>query len=148
MIDDIDLFDAQFFNYSPAEAALTDPQHRLFIEVAWETLEKAGYASEKYNGTIGVYAGSGMSGYIIHNIIADKNFFAQQDPYQVLIAAGSSFLATKTSYHLNLTGPSLNINTACSTSLVAIVTACAQLLSYECDVALAHCESKKPIGTL
>ncbi|MGD9108806.1 MAG: type I polyketide synthase [Gammaproteobacteria bacterium] len=137
IIGDVALFDAKFFGYSPAKAEITDPQHRLFIEIAWEALEKAGYASEKYAGTIGVYAGSGEASYLIEYLRKNIAKVSHKNLYQILIANSKTFLSTKVSYKLNLTGPSLNINTACSTSLVAIITAYTQLLSYECDIALA-----------
>lgn len=137
VIDDVDLFDAHFFGYSPVKAKITDPQHRLFIEIAWEALEKAGYASEKYFGTIGVYAGSGEASYLIEYLRKNMDTINHKNLYKILIANSKTFLSTNVSYKLNLTGPSLNINTACSTSLVAIITAYTQLLSYECDIALA-----------
>jgi acyl transferase domain-containing protein len=137
VIDDVDLFDADFFNYSPAKAEITDPQHRLFMEIAWETLEKAGYTSEKYLGSIGVYAGSGEASYLIEYLRKNMTKVNHKNINQLLIANSKTFLSTNISYKLNLTGPSLNINTACSTALVAIITAYTQLLNYECDIALA-----------
>lgn len=137
VVDDVALFDADFFGYSPAKAKITDPQHRLFLEVAWEALEKAGYASEKYAGSIGVYAGSGEESYLIEYLRRHMVKVNSDNLNQILIANSKTFLSTNISYKLNLTGPSLNINTACSTSLVAIITAYTQLLSYECDLALA-----------
>jgi len=137
VIDDVDLFDADFFGYSPYEASITDPQHRLLLELSWIALEKAGYCSEKYNGQIGVFVGAGQSNYLYINRLKNGKYSICSSDYQSFIATSGSFISTKISYKLNLKGPSLNINTACSTSLVAIVTACKQLLNYECDMALA-----------
>ncbi len=136
ILKDIDLFDAYFFDDSPYEAKITDPQQRLFIEASWKVLEDAGYCAEKFQGSIGVYAGMDYSGYLLRNVLLNEQY-ANDDFMQLSIGTGEHFLSTKVSYKLNLTGPSVNINTACSTSLVAIITACKQLLSYECDMALA-----------
>lgn len=136
VIDNIDAFDAKFFNYSPAEAAVLDPQHRIFLEEVWAALENAGCAPSKYSGRIGVYAGASDSSYLLDHIMQNdeqKNY----DPYQILLGTSPGTLTTKVSYKLNLTGPSLNINTACSTSLVAVATACRALRNRDCDVAIA-----------
>lgn len=136
VLDNIDKFDAKFFNYSPAEAAILDPQHRVFLEEAWAALENAGCVPSKYPGVIGVYAGTAESSYLFSNIM-QSSAIGNYDSYQVMIGNSSGTLTTKVSYKLNLTGPSLNISTACSTSLVAIAIACEQLRSKACDVALA-----------
>lgn len=128
IIDNPDLFDAEFFNFSPKEAEITDPQHRLFLECAWEALETSGHVPQKYTGIIGVYAGMCDSSYLVENNINNLENF---------LATNHSFLSTKTSYKLGLTGPSININTACSTSLVATILACQSLLNYDCDIAIA-----------
>ena len=112
---DIDLFDAIFFDYSPSEAATTDPQHRLFLEASWNVLEKAGYCADKYLGQIGVFAGMTPSSYLHNDISKNKD----ADIYQTRIGTEGSFLTTKISYKLNLTGPSININTD-ATPLFAI----------------------------
>ncbi|HEC83828.1 MAG TPA: acyltransferase domain-containing protein, partial [Thioploca sp.] len=143
VLSDIDLFDASFFNYTPREAELMDPQHRLFFECAWEALENAGYNTDIYQGLIGVYAGAGMSTYLINNVHSHskfssaRTFLESSNVLQVRFANGSDFLPTRVSYKLNLTGPSINIQTACSTSLVAVHLACQSLLTGECDMALA-----------
>jgi amino acid adenylation domain-containing protein/non-ribosomal peptide synthase protein (TIGR01720 family) len=135
VLEDIELFDATFFGYSAREAAIIDPQQRLFLECAWEALEDAGYDPERFSGTIGVYAGVGPNTY------APRVFAAPglSDFYGVQLAVSSEkdFLPTRVSYKLNLKGPSLNIQTACSTSLVAVHVACRSLLDGECDMALA-----------
>lgn len=143
ILEDADLFDADFFGMYPKEAQITDPQHRLFLECAWEALESAGHAPESYRGLIGVYAGLGMNTYLLHNLCADRAFATnftgnyQVGVYQIMLGNDKDFLPTRVSYKLNLRGPSMTIQTACSTSLVAICQACTSLLTYQCDMALA-----------
>ncbi|KOP26849.1 hypothetical protein AMR41_08275 [Hapalosiphon sp. MRB220] len=138
IIDNIEWFDAAFFGINPKEAAITDPQQRLFLECAWEALEQAGYESETYCGSIGVYAGTGgLNSYYLNNLYPNSDLRKSVGDYQIMIANDSNLLSTRVSYKLNLTGPSLTIQTACSTSLVAISMACRSLLNYECDLALA-----------
>ncbi|MFN6470963.1 MAG: beta-ketoacyl synthase N-terminal-like domain-containing protein [Nostoc sp. SerVER01] len=135
VLEDAELFDAAFFGFNPRDAEMTDPQHRIFLECAWEALENAGYNSETYNGSIGVFAGSNLSGYLL-NIYFNQNIRNSIDEHQLTIAADKDYLATRTSYKLNLTGPSYAVQTACSTSLVAVHLACQSLLNGECDIAL------------
>jgi acyl transferase domain-containing protein/thioesterase domain-containing protein/acyl carrier protein len=137
IIKDIELFDAKFFGFSPREAILLDPQRRLFLELCWNALEKAGYCTDKYTGQIGVFAGMAHSSYLLQYLLKQKDNSVSTEDYEFFINTSNAFLTTEISYKLNLNGPSLNINTACSTSLVATVTACKQLLNYECDMALA-----------
>ena len=132
VLDEIGHFDADFFAYNPKEAALLDPQQRIFLETAWAALETAGYNPDIYNGAIGVYGGVGPSTYLLH-AFADANF----SQFMALIANDKDFLTTRVSYKLNLRGPSIDVQTACSTSLVAVHLACQGLLSGECDMALA-----------
>ncbi|HZN07540.1 MAG TPA: polyketide synthase, partial [Pyrinomonadaceae bacterium] len=134
IIEGADLFDASFFGFNPAEATVLDPQQRLFMECAWETLEDAGYDPETYEGMIGMFAGASVSNYIVNLF---KNPKVQVDFYTLGIANSNDHLPTRTSYKLNLRGPSVSVQTACSTSLVAIHIACQSLLSYQCDMALA-----------
>jgi acyl transferase domain-containing protein/thioesterase domain-containing protein/acyl carrier protein len=138
VLDDIDLFDASFFGFSAKDAAIMDPQHRLFLECAWHAFEHAGWAIEQFDGKIGVYAGSGMNTYLIHNLLANRKLVSEAGLF-VLKQTGNDkdVLATRVSYQLNLTGPSLAVQTACSTSLVAVHLACQALLNGECDMALA-----------
>ncbi len=133
----IDLFDAAFFGYSPREAALLDPQHRLLLEGAWETLENAGYDPERYAGSIGVYVSASPNTYFLENVLASRSLRARGDTFQLLLASSHDFLATRISYKLNLRGPSINVQTACSSSLVAVHLAWQSLLNHECDMALA-----------
>ena len=134
---DIDLFDAGLFGMSPREAEITDPQHRIFLETAFEALESAAIDSGRFPGAIGVYAGSGPDGYLLHHLWPNRALAASVGPVQTLIGNDKDYLATRVSYKLNLRGPSLTVQTACSTSLVAIQLAVQSLLTYQCDVALA-----------
>jgi acyl transferase domain-containing protein/thioesterase domain-containing protein/aryl carrier-like protein len=138
ILDDIDRFDASFFGLSPRDAAIMDPQHRLFLECAWEALENAGWSVDEFEGRVGVYAGSGMNTYLIHNLLTNAELVANAGLF-LLKQTGNDkdVLATRVSYQLNLTGPSLSVQTACSTSLVAIHLACQGLLNHECDMAMA-----------
>ncbi|NEO24500.1 MAG: acyltransferase domain-containing protein, partial [Moorea sp. SIO4A5] len=137
VISDIDLFDASFFDYNPREAEIIDPQQRLFLESAVEALEVAGYDSQTYAGAIGVYAGLSENSYARNNIYPHLENSEPGNVYQFLLGNGNDFLSTRVSYKLNLTGPSITVQTACSTSLVAVHLACQSLLSGECDMALA-----------
>ncbi|MBC1235671.1 acyltransferase domain-containing protein [Nostoc sp. 2RC] len=133
ILPDIEHFDARFFGYSPKEAELIDPQHRLFIECAWEALENAGYDPETYNGLIGVYGGVSTNTYFFNNVYNNVNSRVIASNYTF----NKDFLTTHVSYKLNLTGPSIGVQTYCSTSLVALHLACKSLLDEECDIALA-----------
>ncbi len=136
VLEDVDLFDAPFFGFNAREAEITDPQQRVFLECAWEALEDAGYDSEKYDGSIGVFAGTGMNTYLF-NLYANRQLMDLVGNLPVMVGNDKDFLATRVSYKLNLKGPSLTVQTACSTSLAAVHVACQNLLSYHCDVALA-----------
>ncbi|MEP7010522.1 MAG: amino acid adenylation domain-containing protein [Acidobacteriota bacterium] len=134
--DGIGWFDAGFFGYTPREAEIIDPQQRMFLEVAWEALENAACDPDRYPGSIGVFAGSGLNTYLI-NLYSNPELMAAVGGFQATISNDKDFLPTRVSYKLNLKGPSLNVQTACSTSLVAVHLACQHLLHGECDVALA-----------
>jgi len=134
-LDQADFFDAAFFNYSPREAEIMDPQHRVFLECSHQALEDAGYDPETYDGLIGVYAGATIGSYLSPNV--NSAVVASVGRYPVLIGNDKDFVPTRVSYKLNLKGPSINVQTACSTSLVAVHLACQSLLSAECDIALA-----------
>jgi acyl transferase domain-containing protein/thioesterase domain-containing protein len=138
ILDGIELFDASFFGFSPRDASIMDPQHRHFLECAWEAVENAGYSPEAFPGSIGVFAGSGMSSYLIHNLLRNHKLVSSAGLF-LLRQTGNDkdVLATRVSYQLNLHGPSVNVQTACSTSLVAVHLACQSLLNHECDLALA-----------
>ncbi|MGP0591226.1 type I polyketide synthase [Nitrospira sp. T9] len=136
VLDEVDLFDAQFFNMTPKEAEVMDPQQRLFLECAWETLERAGYDPEQYRGSIGVFAGSSTSGYLF-NLFPRRILLQSAADMSAMLGVEKDSLSTRVSYKLNLEGPSIAVQTACSTSLVAVHLACQALLSGECDMALA-----------
>ncbi|GCE29298.1 hypothetical protein KDA_47820 [Dictyobacter alpinus] len=131
----VENFDALFFGYSPREAELTDPQHRLFLESSWEALEVAGYDPSTYTGLIGVFGGSNISTYMMSML--NNPDAALGDDYQMVIGNDKDSLTTSVSYKLNLKGPSFAVQTFCSTSLVATHLACQSLLHGECDLALA-----------
>ncbi|HEY9225622.1 MAG TPA: polyketide synthase, partial [Gemmatimonadaceae bacterium] len=137
VLEGADLFDASFFGFSPREAQVLDPQQRIFLESAWEAVEHAGYGGAVAGQSVGVYAGVGMPVYVITQLLANPSFLASVGGYQVMIGNDKDFLSTRVSYKLDLRGPSVSIQTACSTSLVAVVMACRALRRGECDMALA-----------
>ncbi|HEU0190334.1 MAG TPA: polyketide synthase, partial [Mycobacterium sp.] len=143
LLDGIDEFDADFFGFTPQAAKMMDPQHRLFLQCTWHALEDAGYDPAGIEGTVGVFGTSTTSGYLLHNLMS------HQDPNTV-IGQGVSFemvnlsmnndkdyLATRVAYQLNLRGPAMAVQTACSSALVAVHLACQSILNGECDMALA-----------
>src|SRR5262249_4178525 len=136
VIEDMDLFDAEFFGISPGEAELMDPQHRLFLECSWELMERAGYDSESYEGRVAGYGSANLSTYLIRNIMSNPALRERATSFQTLITNDKDYVATRVSYKMNLRGPSLSVATLCSSSFVAIHLACQALLNYQCDVAL------------
>lgn len=136
-MDGVDLFDAAFFGLTPAEAEITDPQHRILLEHAWNAMEHAGYDPGNYDGSIGVFAGCTTNSYLVNNIGSRPDLLQGLDPVQLNVGNGTDFLTTRISYKLNLRGPSHAVQSACSTSLVAVHCACRSLLDFECDMALA-----------
>ena len=136
IIDAPDLFDAAFFNIGEREAELIDPQQRLFLEASWEALEDAGCDPARAKGYVGVFAGMGGASYYLNNIHSQPGVNSIRKKLAVTLA-DKDYLATRVAYKLNLRGPALSINTACSTSLVAVCQACQALLCYQCDIALA-----------
>jgi acyl transferase domain-containing protein len=137
VLDAVEMFDAEFFGFTPREAEVMDPQQRLFLEQAWEALENAGYDSEAYAGRIGVFAGVSSNSYLLDNLVPNRDALESVGQFQTMISNDRDFLATLVSYKLNLRGPSLTLQTACSTSLVAIHVATQSLLNHECDMAMA-----------
>lgn len=137
-LEDVECFDAGFFGLSPKDAAIMDPQHRHFYECAWSALEDAGHPPARFSGAIGVFAGCGMNAYFVNNVLTNPDL-VQSVGLFLLRHTGNDrdFLPTGVSYRLDLRGPSVAIQTACSTSLVAIHMACQSLLAGECDLALA-----------
>ena len=134
---DIEYFDAPFFGFNPREAETMDPQHRLFLECAWQALEHAGYNAESEETAIGVFAGVGMGTYLLHNLSPNPDIMASRGFLQTLVGVDKDYLSTRVSYKLNLTGPSMSVGTACSSSLTAVHLACQSLLGGECDMAVA-----------
>ena len=141
-------FDAGFFGFSPREAAMLDPQHRHFFACAWEALEDAGCVPERFDGSIGVFAGSGHNAYLARNLLSNPALVASVGEFLLRHTGNDKdFLATRLSYLLDLRGPSVAVQTACSTSLVAVHMACQSLISWECDFALAGAASiPLPLG--
>ncbi|KNG93886.1 type I polyketide synthase [Pseudaestuariivita atlantica] len=137
-LDGFDMFDGEFFGLSPKDSAIMDPQHRQFLETAWEALENAGHMPENFEGAIGVFAGCGMGSYFYFNVCSNPDL-VQSTGMFLLRHTGNDkdFLSTRVSHFLDITGPSVNVQTACSTSLVAAHYACQALLNGECDMALA-----------
>lgn len=135
-MDDMDLFDAAFFGISHREAELIDPQHRIFLECAWEALERAGYIASPHDCPIGVFAGASTNTYLLYNLLSNHTV-RMLDPVQIDIASSGDFLTTRVSYKFDLKGPSHFVQSACSTSLVAIHIACQSLLNEECDIAVS-----------
>ncbi len=133
-------FDASFFGYSPREAQTMDPQQRLFLECAWDALEHAGYDAQQMKASVGVFGGAAMNTYFMYSGLIPR---FSTDYLPTLIGNDNSFLTTRVSYKLNLTGPSVTVQTACSTGLVAVHTAAQNLINQECDVALAGAVSVK-----
>lgn len=136
-LEDTDSFDCSFFGYSEQEAAQIDPQHRLFMECAWHALEDAGCVPESFPGSIGIFAGAGLRHAAGVSAAPSGMPASFASRYSEIIATGTDFLTTRLSYKLDLRGPSIAIQTACSTSLVAVHMACVSLQSGECDLALA-----------
>ena len=136
VLEDADKFDAQFFGFNPREAEILDPQQRIFLEEAWKALEDAGCDSERFSGAIGTFASVGMNTYI-KNLTEDNEIGNVANNYQIMINNDKDFLATRVAYKLNLEGPGLTVQTACSSSMVAVHLACRSLLNKECDMALA-----------
>ena len=132
LLGNTDLFDAEFFGYTPKEAELMDPQQRVFLECAWEAMESAGYGPFSCDSPVGVFAGQAINTYRMSNAFAAAS--RSRSGLDVLISSDKDFLTTRVSYKLNLKGPSIVVQTACSTSLVAICEACKSLVSEYTNV--------------
>ena len=143
VLEDPDLFDAEFFGILPREAELMDPQQRLFLECCWQCFEDAGYDPSNYPKSVGVYAGTSMPTYFLSQICSQPDFLArflggyQVSNYLEMMGNSADFLSTRVSYKLNLRGPSFTMQSGCSTSLLAVTQACQALLTYQTDMALA-----------
>jgi amino acid adenylation domain-containing protein len=137
VIDGVDLFDAGFFGISPNEAELMDPQQRVFLELCWECLERAGQVPEKTTATIGVFAGMYNASYFQRHVLCHPEKIERVGEFQVMLANEKDYIATRVAHKLNLTGPAVSVHTACSTSLVAIAQAFDALRAGQCGLALA-----------
>jgi phthiocerol/phenolphthiocerol synthesis type-I polyketide synthase E len=143
LVDGIAEFDTEFFGMPPQTARMMDPQHRVFLQNAWHAFEDAGYVPNRFDGAIGVFATSGTSMYLVHNLLShhDPNAILAQgatfDLINMSLYNDKDYLATRVSHLFNLRGPSMTIQTACSSGLVAVHQACQSLLSGECDMVLA-----------
>jgi acyl transferase domain-containing protein/thioesterase domain-containing protein len=137
-LDGMEMFDGEFFGFSPKESAIMDPQHRHFLECCWEALENAGHAPERFRGPIGVFGGCGMGSYLYFNLCSNRELVDSVGLFLLRHTGNDKdFLVTRVSHLFDLKGPSVNVQTACSTSLVAAHLACQSLLAGECDMALA-----------
>ena len=137
ILEDADLFDAEFFGYRPRDAAIMDPQQRLFLEQSWAALEHAGYDPSRYEGAIGVYGGVSRNTYLLNNVQYAVDRVDSLDDRQTETGNERDYLATRVAYQMDLHGPAVAVHSACSTSLLAIHYACQDLLNYQCDIALA-----------
>lgn len=138
VLEGMEDFDAEFFGFGPKEAAILDPQHRHFLECAWEALEDAGHTPESFDGTIATFGGCGMSSYFVFNLLTNPELVKSVGMFLLRHTGNDKdFLTTRAAYVLDLKGPAVNVQTACSTSLVAVHLAVQSLLSGECDIALA-----------
>ncbi|MEU0504756.1 MupA/Atu3671 family FMN-dependent luciferase-like monooxygenase [Nocardia sp. NPDC005998] len=136
VLADIDLFDAEFFKFAPAEAELLDPQHRLFLECAWHALEHAGCPPDRYGAQTGVFASASPSTYLLRTLLTRFQHANPTEQHRILLATDKDYLATRTSYKLDLQGPSIGVQTACSSSLVAVHLAARALAAGDCGVAV------------
>ncbi|MGA3025704.1 MAG: amino acid adenylation domain-containing protein [Bryobacteraceae bacterium] len=143
ILDDVDKFDASFFGILPKEAELMDPQHRVFLECSSDALDDAGCDPSRYRGRVGVFAGCSPNSYFLRHLCVNREFIEnyvtgyQVDNYTTMLGTSPDYLCSRVSYKLNLTGPSITMGTACSTSLVAVTQACENLIGGQCDMALA-----------
>nr|ABL74938.1 TlmVIII [Streptoalloteichus hindustanus] len=137
VLGDIAGFDADFFGYSPREAEIMDPQHRLCLETAWAAFDSAGYDPAALTEPVGVFLATSLSSYLVRNLLSDPGLARGIGGFPLLIHNDKDFAATTVSHKLGLTGPSYAVGSACSSSLVAVHLACQSLQSHECDMALA-----------
>lgn len=143
----IDRFDAELFGFTPRAAALLDPQHRLFLHCAWEAFEDAGIAPGEQGDVVGAFVGCGVNSYLLNNLWAGdwldrrSSLVGSAEELQLLMSSLGDFLPSRAAYYFNLRGPVVNVQSACSTSLVAVHLACQSLAAGECEVALAGCST-------
>lgn len=137
VIDGVEMFDAGFFGFTSREAELMDPQHRIFLEICWECLERAGHVPEKYNAPIGVFAGMYNATYFQRHVSSHPEKIERLGEFPVMLSNEKDYITTRVAHKLGLTGPAVSIHTACSTSLVAISQAVDSLRLHHCSMALA-----------
>ncbi|UZN55201.1 type I polyketide synthase [Bacillus paralicheniformis] len=137
ILKDYDKFDAAFFGYSPREAETMDPQQRIFLECAWEALENSGMNSDENTDRIGVFGGTTINTYLLNNLMSHRNKLEILGDQQTMIGNDKDYAVSRVAYKLNLKGPSVTVQGACATSLLAVHLAAQSLLNGECDVALA-----------
>ncbi len=137
VLDGAEYFDAAFFGINPKEALLMDPQQRVFLELCWECMERAGYAPDQQQRPVGIYAGMHNASYFQHHVMPRGDLIEAVGEFAVMLGNEKDYLATRVANRLNLTGPAISLNTACSTSLVATAQAFHALRSGQCDMALA-----------
>lgn len=137
VLDRIDQFDAAFFGIAPREADLMDPQQRVFLEICWECIERAGYVPDRCEGTVGVYGGMHNATYFQQHVTSRPDLVDMAGAFQTMLGNEKDYVASRVAHRLNLTGPAVSLNTACSTSLVAVVQAFHALRTGQCDMALA-----------
>ena len=135
IIDSSNAFDADFFGYTVKDLMIIDPQARVLLEEVWKAIEDSGNVISNYNGRVGIYAGTGMNTYLLRAI--QRGLVQKYDDFDIMLGSDKDLLATRVAYKLNLTGPSLTVQSTCSTSLVAVHLACQGLLSGDCDMAVA-----------
>ncbi|QEG22143.1 type I polyketide synthase [Mariniblastus fucicola] len=141
IIEDADHFDAKFFRTPPRTAEMTCPQQRIMLELAWTALEDAGVIPNRTDDQIGIWAGTYSTSYFIKNVLTNPDLVRQTGEFQAGVLNEKDYIATRVAHALNFTGPAINVNTACSTSLVALIEACKSLEFGHCDVALAGAAS-------
>jgi amino acid adenylation domain-containing protein len=141
IIEGYDEFDADFFDFSTKLAAIADPQIRKFLEVSYEALEKVGYRKSKKSMPIGVFAGSGNNTYLFHHLMSQPELLESFGDFQVNSLNEKDYLASRVAYHLDLTGPAVSVNSACSTALLAVSQAFEAIRNGSCHMALAGAAS-------
>jgi polyketide synthase PksJ len=147
ILNDIELWDAKFFGFSPNDARYTDPQQRLWFETVWDALEDGGVDPFSFDGDIGVFAGVNLNSYLYDNILRDRNIyedymhFGDAETFKAYVNNDAAFIATRTAYLFNMRGPAINVQSACSTSLMAICQACNSLILRDSDIAVAGASS-------
>ena len=137
IVEEVQGFDAAFFGITPKLAELMDPQQRIFLEIAWQVLEKTGYAAGNYEGPTGVFAGVRVNTYYANNVLPNPELIDNVGRFQVVTVNDKDYVATRTAYTLDLKGPAVNVQSACSTSLLAVAQAVQSIRSGQCEMALA-----------